>query len=113
MCFDGHVLIENTETLLLLDDILFADGTFPYRPCDSGQAFFIVSVVEEGGQGFESSMQPNQVTGLLIFCTLHKKQSRCCHGSRYLAPSGTVEGAVLLVAMKPFQRVSCSEGDYK
>lgn len=35
--------------------------TFPYGPCDSGQPLFVVSVVEEGGQGFKSSMQPHQV----------------------------------------------------
>lgn len=69
-------LLQNVECLLLLGYILFADGTFPYCPCDSGQTFFIVSVIEQTGQGFKSSMQPNQVTGFLIFSTLQKKSSQ-------------------------------------
>lgn len=68
--------LQNIECLLLLGHILFADGTFPYCSRDSGQTFFIVSVIEQTGQGFKSSMQPNEVTGFLIFSTLHKKSSQ-------------------------------------
>lgn len=64
------------ECVLLLGHILFADGTFPYCPCDSSQTFFIVSFIEQTGQGFKSSMQPNEVTSFLIFSTLHKKSSQ-------------------------------------
>lgn len=68
--------LQNVECLLLLGHILFADGTLPYCPCDSSQTFFIVGVIEQTGQGFKSSVQPNQVTGFLIFGTLHKKSNQ-------------------------------------
>ena len=114
MCFDGHSLIQNTECLLLLGHILFADGTFPYGPCDSGQPLFVVSVVEEGGQGFMSSMQPNQVAGFLVFRTLHKKPSQTLSWSRFIKLSVTAKEAVNLVAKKTtFKRVSFSEGAFK
>ena len=100
MCFDGHILIRNTECLLLLGHILFADGTFPYCPCDSGQPFFVVSVTEERSQGSESSTQPNQVAGFLIFCTLHRSQIRRCQWSRHIKLSVTAKEAAILVAMK-------------
>lgn len=67
---------QTIEWLLLLGHILFADGTFPYCPRDRSQPFFIVSVIEQTGQGFKSSMQPHQVTGFLIFGTLHKKSGQ-------------------------------------
>lgn len=100
MCFDGHSLIQNTECLLLLGHILFADGTFPYGPCDSGQPLFVVSVVEEGGQGFKSSMQPHQVAGFLVFRTLHRKPSQTLSWSGFIKLSVTDKEAANLVATK-------------
>ena len=100
MCFDGHSLIQNTECLLLLGHILFADGTFPYSPCNSGQPFFVVGVVEEGSQRFKSSMQPNQVAGVLVFRTLHKKPSQTLSWSRFIKLSGTAKEDANLVPTK-------------
>lgn len=93
-------MIQNTECLLLLGHILFADGTFPYGPCDSSQPFFVVSVGEEGGQGFKSSVQPNQVAGVLIFRTLHKRPSQTLSWSRFIKLSGTAREAANLAATK-------------